>query len=158
MGKKNGRWILLTKHLLMFVRLFYMSWIYDMGPTAYFPSEGSRAKDFYHRPRSGLNPRTLGPVASTLPLDHRGRHLCSSRQHIAVLKHTVSPPPPPPAKLRPATMTDQQSHTILTNAVFTWAKDEGHAAFEASFYYWRVSKQGPVSGKIRLWYSNTKYY
>jgi hypothetical protein len=25
-----------------------------------------------HRPRPGLNPRTLGPVASTLPLDHRG--------------------------------------------------------------------------------------
>jgi hypothetical protein len=26
-----------------------------------------------HRPRPGFNPRTLGPVASTLPLDHRGR-------------------------------------------------------------------------------------
>jgi hypothetical protein len=25
-----------------------------------------------HRPRPGLNPRTLGPMASTLPLDHRG--------------------------------------------------------------------------------------
>jgi hypothetical protein len=37
----------------------------------YFPSEGSGASDFYHpqkihRPRSGSNPRTLGPVASTL--------------------------------------------------------------------------------------------
>jgi hypothetical protein len=28
-----------------------------------------------HRLRPGLNPRTLGPVASTLPLDHRGRLL-----------------------------------------------------------------------------------
>jgi hypothetical protein len=26
-----------------------------------------------HRPRPDLNPRTLGPVASTLPPDHRGR-------------------------------------------------------------------------------------
>jgi hypothetical protein len=36
----------------------------------YFPSEGRRATDFItlkiHRPRPGLNPRTLGPVASTL--------------------------------------------------------------------------------------------
>jgi hypothetical protein len=36
----------------------------------YFPSEGRRAADFItlkiHRPRPGLNPRTLGPVASTL--------------------------------------------------------------------------------------------
>jgi hypothetical protein len=38
-----------------------------MGPTA---SEGRRAADFItlkiHRPRPGLNPRTLSPVASTL--------------------------------------------------------------------------------------------
>jgi hypothetical protein len=37
----------------------------------YFPSEGSGAPDYYHplkihRPRSGTNPRTLGPVARTL--------------------------------------------------------------------------------------------
>jgi hypothetical protein len=36
----------------------------------YFPSEGRRATDFIalkiHRPRPSLNPRTLGPVASTL--------------------------------------------------------------------------------------------
>jgi hypothetical protein len=31
----------------------------------YFPSEESGAPDFYH-PQSGSNPRTLGPVASTL--------------------------------------------------------------------------------------------
>jgi hypothetical protein len=43
-----------------------------MGPTAllHFPSEGRRATDFItlkiHRPRPVLNPRTLGPVASTL--------------------------------------------------------------------------------------------
>jgi hypothetical protein len=36
----------------------------------YFTSEGRRTTDFItlkiHRPRPGLNPRTLGPVASTL--------------------------------------------------------------------------------------------
>jgi hypothetical protein len=36
----------------------------------YFPSEGRRAADFItlkiQRPRPGLNPRTLGPMASTL--------------------------------------------------------------------------------------------
>jgi hypothetical protein len=36
----------------------------------YFPSKGKHAMDFItlkiHRPRPGLNPRTLGPVASTL--------------------------------------------------------------------------------------------
>jgi hypothetical protein len=36
----------------------------------YFPSEGRRAADFItlkiHRPRPGLNPRTLGPMLSTL--------------------------------------------------------------------------------------------
>jgi hypothetical protein len=41
-----------------------------MGLTAYFPSEGRRAADFIalkiHRPRPGMNPRTLDPVASTL--------------------------------------------------------------------------------------------
>jgi hypothetical protein len=42
-----------------------------MGPMALLPSEGKRAVDFLsllklHRPRLGLNPRTLGPVASTL--------------------------------------------------------------------------------------------
>jgi hypothetical protein len=26
-----------------------------------------------HRPRPGLNPRTLGPMAGTIPLHHRGR-------------------------------------------------------------------------------------
>jgi hypothetical protein len=40
-----------------------------MGPTALFPLRRC-AKDFItlkiHRPRPGLNPRTLGPVASTL--------------------------------------------------------------------------------------------
>jgi hypothetical protein len=27
-----------------------------------------------HRPRPGLNPRILGPMANTLPLDHQRRH------------------------------------------------------------------------------------
>jgi hypothetical protein len=44
---------------------------YNMGPMALLPSERKRAVDFLlllklHRPRLGLNPRTLGPVASTL--------------------------------------------------------------------------------------------
>jgi hypothetical protein len=44
----------------------------------YFPSKGSRATDFLsplkiYRRRPGLNPRTLGPVASTLTQAHRGR-------------------------------------------------------------------------------------
>ena len=44
----------------------------------YFPSEGSRAEDFFspwknRRLRPGLNPRTWVPKASTLPLDHRSR-------------------------------------------------------------------------------------
>jgi hypothetical protein len=38
----------------------------------YSPSAGSRAMDF-DRPWPGLNLRILGRVASTLPLDHRGR-------------------------------------------------------------------------------------
>jgi hypothetical protein len=43
-----------------------------MGPTALLPL---RMKSCYgiRRSRPGLNPRTLGPVACTLPLDHRGR-------------------------------------------------------------------------------------
>jgi hypothetical protein len=31
-------------------------------------------------PRPGLNPRTLGPVANTLPLDRRGRQTTSEVQ------------------------------------------------------------------------------
>jgi hypothetical protein len=44
------------------------------GPTVVLTSEGSRAADFY-RPQPGLNPRTLGPLSSTLTLDHQGRPL-----------------------------------------------------------------------------------
>ena len=44
----------------------------------YFPSEGRRAEDFspwkIQRLRSGLNPRTWVPKATTLPLDHRCRY------------------------------------------------------------------------------------
>jgi hypothetical protein len=40
------------------------------GRWLYLPSEGKRATEFYRpkliRPRPGLNPRTLGPAASTL--------------------------------------------------------------------------------------------
>jgi hypothetical protein len=45
----------------------------------YFPSEVRRAEDFFtlkiRRLRSGVNPRTWVPKASTLPLDHRRREL-----------------------------------------------------------------------------------
>ena len=49
-----------------------------MGQRLYFPSEGRRAEDFFAlknpKLRPGLNPRTLVPKASTLPLDHRSRY------------------------------------------------------------------------------------
>jgi len=45
--------------------------------SVYFPSEGRCAEDFFAlkiwRLRSGANPRTWVPKASTLPLDHRSR-------------------------------------------------------------------------------------
>jgi hypothetical protein len=51
------------------VGFFYMPYT-TWDRRLYFPSEGRRAADFItikiHRPRPGLNPRTLGPVASTL--------------------------------------------------------------------------------------------
>jgi hypothetical protein len=45
--------------------------IYDMGPTALLPLRREWCSGFLsplkiHRPRSGSNPRTLGPVPSTL--------------------------------------------------------------------------------------------
>jgi hypothetical protein len=51
-----------------------------MGPTALLPLQRKSCYGFFsplriHRPRPGLSPRTLDPVASTLPLDHRGRML-----------------------------------------------------------------------------------
>jgi hypothetical protein len=51
----------------------------------YFPSEGRRAADFItlkiHRPRPGLNPRTLGPVASTLTTRPVVPKRCVARDH-----------------------------------------------------------------------------
>jgi hypothetical protein len=53
------------------VSLLYFAGIFNMpqnittrGRRLYFPSEGSRATNY--RPRPGLNPRTFGPVASTI--------------------------------------------------------------------------------------------
>jgi hypothetical protein len=48
------------------------------GPTALLPLRRKSCYGFFiaiknHRARPGLNPRTLSPMASTLPLDHRGR-------------------------------------------------------------------------------------
>jgi hypothetical protein len=86
-------WILPTKYLFHTCRVLLTcrkstKWEWRL----YFPSEGSSATDFC-RPwksrhsRPGLNPRTFGPVASTLLLDHQGRdyfikqywkvHLCN---------------------------------------------------------------------------------
>jgi hypothetical protein len=47
-----------------------------MGPTTLLPYEGRRSAD-YHCPRPGLNPRTLGPMASTL----------STRKRLSFLLH-----------------------------------------------------------------------
>jgi hypothetical protein len=57
-----------------------------MGPTALLPLRRKSCYGFLsplriYRPRTGLNPRTLGPVASTLPLDHRGRLTLSLSTH-----------------------------------------------------------------------------
>jgi len=44
--------------------IFYMKQIYDMGPKAYFPSEGRRAEDFFafQNPTAltGFEPANLG--------------------------------------------------------------------------------------------------
>ena len=49
----------------------------------YFPSEGSRAEDFFALKirwlRPGLNPQTWVLKASTLPLDHRSRRIMSMK-------------------------------------------------------------------------------
>jgi hypothetical protein len=49
MGEKDGRSILPTKHLFH-ARKVLLHAVNLMGPTAllHFPSEGSRATDFYH--------------------------------------------------------------------------------------------------------------
>jgi hypothetical protein len=62
----------------MHVIFFYMPQIYDMRPTALLPLLRKSCYGFLsllkiHLPRPDLNPRTLGPVANTLQLDHRGR-------------------------------------------------------------------------------------
>jgi hypothetical protein len=64
---RNGRWILLKR----ITGLFMLVRFYDMGPTALLPLRRKWCSGFLsplkiHRPRSGSNPRTLGPVASTL--------------------------------------------------------------------------------------------
>ena len=60
----------------------------------YFPSEGRRAENFFspwkiQRLLSGLNPRTLVPKASTLPLDHRSRlnFMLLDNKHCTLLLH-----------------------------------------------------------------------
>jgi hypothetical protein len=69
-----------------------------MGPTALLPLRRKSCYGFLsplkiHRPRPGLNPRTVSPVVSTLPLDHLGRlhaFLTSVSDGVAWLN---SPPP-----------------------------------------------------------------
>ena len=75
---RNGRWILPENARLpcnihgSFTCRKYTTW----DRRLYFPSEERSAEDFFspwkiRRVRSGLNPRTGVPKASTLPLDHR---------------------------------------------------------------------------------------
>jgi hypothetical protein len=57
------------------VGFFYAVKSYDMGPTALLPFRRKSCFGFLlplkiHRPWPGLNPRILGPMAITLPLDH----------------------------------------------------------------------------------------
>ena len=74
---RNGRWILpenvRISRNIQGTFTCHKSTTWDR--LLYFPSEGRRAEDFFalKRLRSGLNPRTLVPKASTLPLDHRRR-------------------------------------------------------------------------------------
>jgi hypothetical protein len=66
MGKKLGRSILLTEHLFHACKVL----LHAVGPTALLPLRRKACCGFItlkiHRPWPGLNPRTLGPVASTL--------------------------------------------------------------------------------------------
>ena len=50
----------------------------EIGINAYFCS-GFLCPENMHRPQPNLNPRGLELEASTLPRDHRGRHLSSNR-------------------------------------------------------------------------------
>ena len=79
---RNGRWILpenarLPRNIQGYFKC-RKSTTWDRR--LYFPSEGRRSEDFFspwkiQRLRSGLNPQTWVPKASTIPLDHRSR-LC----------------------------------------------------------------------------------
>jgi hypothetical protein len=72
MVEKHDRSILLTKHLFhaCTVLLHDVNMRHGNDDFTSPLQEGVRAADFItlkiHRPRPGLNPRTLGPVASTL--------------------------------------------------------------------------------------------
>jgi hypothetical protein len=74
--RRNSRWILPAKFLFHICRvLWHAVNSYDMGPTALLPL---RRKSCYgllsplkvYHLRSGLNPRTLGAVASTVATAH----------------------------------------------------------------------------------------
>ena len=73
---RNGRWILPENARLPcnIQGSFTCRKSTTLDRGLYFPSEGRRAEDFLpwkiQRLRSGLNPRTSVPKASTLPLDH----------------------------------------------------------------------------------------
>lgn len=59
---------------------FNMPYIYDMGPPASLPLRGKSCYVFLssseiHRPRPGLNPQNLDPMATTLSTDHGERIL-----------------------------------------------------------------------------------
>jgi hypothetical protein len=84
MGEKHGRRILLTKHLFH-ARKVLLHAINLRHGTDGFTSPPKEVVLWIfitlkiHRPRPGLNPQTLGPVASTLLLDHRGRLVVISK-------------------------------------------------------------------------------
>jgi hypothetical protein len=72
MGEKHGRRILLTKNLFH-TRKVLLHAVNLRHGTDGFTSPPKEIVLRIFSPQPGLNPRTLGPVASTLPLDHRVR-------------------------------------------------------------------------------------
>jgi hypothetical protein len=75
-----------------------------MGRTALFPFRQESCNRFLSplkisRSRPGLNPRILGPMASTLLLDHRGRQqLILLGIHLILIEHNRSHGPSPQNK------------------------------------------------------------
>jgi hypothetical protein len=78
MGEKHGRWILPMKHLFHTWKVLLHAVSQRHGTNSFTSPPKEVILRILSplkicRPRLGLNPRTLGSVASTLPLDHHGR-------------------------------------------------------------------------------------